>query len=308
MDKHDYKLPYKYFRDAHQRILERTQPELVPPMAMHKALMRSTPNGTQYLMNIKTHKLITKNGDFKPPYYSAEDLLDYYEGHDAFVFCPGPTMGEVDLSVFKGKLTLAANSAGFKFTEYDPTFWVMFESNFLIEFNKWTDRMPRDRAFIMTARCAVRWRDMYKKTHLVKAVYVPRFEEMHTMPHRTPSVCTMGMIVSAWWMGAKRIWISGLDLSRPGGQPYVKGVPYGKDGATGPIKEQHKAMVQLQLPDVEIMNASPHTRFLPFKQVSYEELMEAARAAPDIGPPPHDTHSDSPSPDREVAADPASAS
>jgi hypothetical protein len=275
MRKQDFQMPYEYFRDDMTRTLEKSQPELVDPEACYQAFMRQVPDGEKYLLNKKNIHLFRKNGPLKPPYYPIDDIEDAFLGQDAFVFCPGPSMDIVDTKSFEGKLTIAVNSAGFKFK---PTFWAMFESNYMLWLvSQKTKPIPKGLDYIMTARCAIRWRDMFKKTKLSNKVYVPRFEELRTMPHRTPAVGTMGALVSAWWLGAKRVFIIGMDLSRPKDQPYTKGVPFSSFGASNPFDEQIRALRQFQLPDFEVINGSPYSKdAVPFTHVPYDEIQEIA--------------------------------
>ena len=100
------------------------------------------------------------------------------------------------------------------------------------------------------------------------------------MPHRTPAVTTMGAIVSAWYFGARRCFVIGLDLSRPKNKPYVDGVPHSKFGASNPFGDQVLALRQLILPGMEIFNVSPHSReSLSFKSIEPCEVEEIANAA-----------------------------
>lgn len=284
VDKRSFQMPYKYFRDEMTRTLERTQPEMADPDHCYSELMWKVPGGESYLLNQKNRRLFRKHGPLKPPHYTADVLENLYFGQDAFVFCPGPSMDMVDLDLFKNKLTIAANSAGFKF---QCAYWAIFESNYLIWFAE--QKIPPSRRFIMTARCAIRWRYMYNKSSET-AVYIPRFEELKIMPHRTPAVGAMGAIVSAWWMGARRIFLVGMDLSRPKKKAYTSGVPYSAFGAKNPFTEQIIAMKQFCLPDVEIYNASPHSvDTLPFKTCTLDEFNSAALHSPDISYPSHGT-------------------
>lgn len=277
MNRREYQMPYEYFRDDMTKILEKTQPDMVDPEACYQALLNPIPGGERYLLNKKNRALFRKNGALKPPYHPIDLLEGAYEGHDAFVFCPGPSMDMVDPSLFKGRLTIAVNSAGFKF---DPAYWAMFESNYMHWLVK-QKRVPPERTYIMTARCAIRWRDMFKKTRLSKLIFVPRFEELRIMPHRTPAVGTMGALVSAWWLGAKRVFIIGMDLSRPKDQPYTKGVPYSSFGATNPFNYQIRALNQFALPKFEVFNGSPYSKSLVnFDHMPYEEIEKIAKEAP----------------------------
>lgn len=284
--KRDYRMPFEYFEDEEWRTLRRTQPGMEDPERYFQAHLRKPPGQPEkWLLNVKNQKLFERNGWFKPPYFHGDLLEDQYDEHDAFVLCPGPSLGEYDLSVFKDKLTIAVNSAGFKLK---TMFWAAFESNYLTEVLI-NQNIPPDRVWIMTARVAVRWRDMYKKTDRCRRVYVPRFEERRNMPNRSPAVGAMGAITSAWWMGAKRIFVVGQDLSRPGKQPYIAGVPRGQTGSTHPFDDQIRAMKQFTLPDVQIFNASPHSKkVLPFEPIDREAVEEIAAASPAVVYPKHE--------------------
>lgn len=239
------------------------------------------PDGRSYLINNANRAFMTRQGPFEPPYRLIDDLYGSRAGEDAFIFCPGPSMAAADLDAFKDRLTIAVNSAGFAFRAYAPTLWAIFESNYMLQVLR-SQLIPKGRSFVFTPRVAIRWRGLGYTKKAPKATYwVARFEEEKLMPHRTPSVATMGAIATAYWLGCARVFMIGMDVSRPGGQPYVKGVPYGKDGATNPIEEQIPALIQVRYPGMEILNCSPHSREVlrsAFQPADLADAVEAARA------------------------------
>lgn len=270
----EFRLPFKYFRDAETRLLEKKQPDVADPEAYYHRMLWKCPDGRKFLLNNRNRELIRKHGSFKPPYHYIDRLKDFNKDGDAFIFCPGPSMSLVDPNKFKGKLTIAVNSAGFKI---NPMFWCIFESNYLKEvFMANIREIPKGRRYAMTARCAVRWRAA-GRTNLMSECYIPQFEEARNMPHRTPGVTSMGAITLAWYFGCTRIFLIGLDLSRPNKQPYIAGVPHSKFGATNPFKEQVLALKQVAFPGVDIYNASPHSsNKLPFIGVAPQLVEDAA--------------------------------
>lgn len=272
-DKRTYRMPFRHWRDADTINFEKTQPEMVDPENCFNLLKWTGPDGQFYLLNNKNRTYFSRGGPFVPPYFSADAIEDKFAGQDAFIFCPGPSMARISTSAFDGRLTIAVNSAGFKI---ESTYWCMYESNYMIWLRE-QKKIPVGREWIMSPRCAVRWR-AWGLTPKVKAVYVPRFEELRIMPHRTPAVGVMSALVSAWWLGAKRAFLIGMDLSRPKGIPYVPGVPYSAFGASNPFDEQILALRQFQLPDFTVVNGSPHSQDrLPFLKMAYPEIEAVAR-------------------------------
>jgi len=214
-------------------------------------------------------KLIRQHGPFKGRYVDGEALCDTCVGDDAYIVAPGPSLKEVDLSALEGKLTFALNSAGFLFS---PKYWVIAESSYAM----WMlDRQhPVKREVIATARVAVilRAEEVKSKHEHWTKVHVVRWEEEKIVPPRTPAVSLSNALVSAWEMGCKRVYLLGVDLSKPG-RPYVEGVPHTEEGAENPFDDQVRAMRQFQLPGFEIVNCSPHSvGVLPFSSVSYQEV------------------------------------
>ena len=282
--KRQWVMPYQYFRDDQVLILEKSQPELIPMDVFYRKFRhfpktQPEPKNTWYLLNKLNRRLMDVHGLWESPYHDYSVLEDHCAGQTAFVICPGPSAESLDYRAFEGKFTLAVNSAGWKL---NPLLWIMFESNYMNWFKR--QKYPKGRNFIMTARCAARWR-AWGHTSKTGQIFVPRFEEDQNMPGRVPAVTSMGAIVTAWWMGAKKIYLCGLDLGRPGGTPYVSGVPHSKEGATNTFDYQVHALRQFQLPpgSAEIYNASPVSadKGLPFHSCSYEEVEQAAREAPE---------------------------
>jgi hypothetical protein len=282
--KREWRMPFRYWKDRDTQQFLRKQPEMADPHNCHKLLSWKGPDGKAYLYNNKNRAYMTAEGPFKPPFRHMEEIEDRYPGADAFVLCPGPSLADFDLELLRGKLTLCVNSAGFKVDH--GLFWVTMESSYTIFLNREQVEVPKGRTWIQSSRCAVRWRHWgWGKTS--RAVYVGRWEEEWIMPHRTPAVCTMGALTAAWWMGAKRIFVVGMDLSKPRGQSYVKGVPYSDYGASNPFDEQLLALNQFSMPGVEVFNGSPHSReaIRCFTPSSYREIEAAAKEAPAVSHP-----------------------
>jgi len=230
--------------------------------------------GNKYFLNKRCRRLMAAMGNFRPPYHDCETIVDAYKGQDAFIFCPGPSLSEVDTSVFEDRLTLATNSAGFKI---DPYLWVMCETGYAL----WLLRehknsrsklsIPPKKNLLLSARAAVLIRGDHIK---VGPSIVIRWEENKLVPILTPAVCTTNALVTAWQMGCKRAFLIGMDLSRPGDKPYVDGVPFTKEGASNSFQDQVKALRQFSIPDMEIYNGSPYSKELnlPFKYMPYKDI------------------------------------
>lgn len=276
-----YRLPFKWWLDEDTKNFLVKQPAMADPENCFRLLSWTAPDGFSYLLNNTNRKHFEAQGPFKAPYLHADQLYRTHPGEDAYVLCPGPSLAEADMEALRGRLTIAVNSAGFA-TPFAPTLWAVFESNYMLEVLR-HQQIPAGRSFLFSARVAVRWRGNGYTPKAPKATYwVARFEEERLMPHRTPAVATMGAIAGAYWLGARRCWLLGMDLSRPGGQPYVKGVPYGQGGATSKIEEQLKALIQVRYPGMEILNCSPHSREKlreAFTPATYAEAAAAAREA-----------------------------
>jgi hypothetical protein len=277
IDKANFRHAFQWWRDKDTINFEITQPYMADPNNCFKLLSCTGPDGKNYILNRKNRSYLKTQGPFKPPYYQLDDYMDHYSGQNCFIFCPGPSMDSVDLSVFKNKFTIAVNSAGFK---VNAKYWCAFESSWLL-FLLGLKKFPEDRVWIMSSRCAIRFRGLHK-TSFVKEVYIARFEDDRRMPHRQPAVCTMGAFFSAWWLGAPRIYVIGMDLSKPKGVPYCKNVPYTDYGASNPFQEQIRALNQFSIPEFTVFNGSPHSQDkLPFNKISYKEIEQIAKDSPD---------------------------
>ena len=142
-------------------------------------------------------------------------------------------------------------------------------------------KVPTGRTWIMTPRCAVRSRGI-GLTPKFKKVYVSSLEEEWIQPHRTPAISTMSSFFDAWWLGAKRVYVVGMDLSRPKQQAYVQGVPHSIEGSQNPFDEQLRALAQFSIPEFTVFNGSPHSQDkLPFNKISYKEIEQIAKDSPD---------------------------
>lgn len=274
MIKRDFRMPFKHWRDRDTINFEKTQSEMVDPARCHKILSWQGPDGRMYLLNNKNRSYMSRQGPFHAPYDLLENHENRHAGETAFVICPGPSLDEYPRGTFDGCLTYAVNSAGFKLR---ARYWVAAESNWILWLLREAKKFPSDRDWIMSSRCAVRWRGL-GHTPRVKSVLVSRLEEEKIMPHRQPAVGLMAALFSAWWLGAERVYLIGADLSRPHGQSYTDGVPHSDFGAKNPFDEQVQAMQQFAIPGLDVFNASPHSRkLLPFQSVDAAEVMEAAR-------------------------------
>jgi hypothetical protein len=289
-DRRAYRMPFEWWDDADTRNFRRTQPEMALPEDCFRLLSWKAPDDRSYLLNNTNRRLFTKDGPFEDPYFSADRLYDSRAGEDAFVFCPGPSLAQTDMSRYSQAMSIAVNSAGFAFKSIRPVLWAVFESNYMLEVLRHAGKknpaglkvpaIPEGLMFLFSPRVAIRWRGNGYTDKAPGATYwVARFEEDRLMPHRTPSVATMGAIAAAYWLGAKRCFMLGLDVSRPGGKPYVEGIPYGAAGATGPIEEQLKALVQIRYPGMEILNCSPHSREKLMDAMTPSSYREAEEAA-----------------------------
>lgn len=263
----DYKIPYTYFRDQETRNLERKNPTIVKPEDYYNYVIWDTPDGRRLLLtpiNRSLYKAISNDERF----IYIDSLEDAYENQDGFVFCPGPTMSLCNVSAFNGRLTIAVNSAGFKF---NPTLWCMFETGYVRWIiNQQSHRIENDRTFVTSARVAVHLPKLRKR---IKRCYITQFEEFHNMPFRTAAVSTIGAITTCWYLGCSRVFLIGMDLHRLPQQPYVLGVPYTRKGASSSFEDQVRSIKQIKFPGMEIFNCSPYSRNkLPFQYVPYEEL------------------------------------
>ena len=240
--------------------------------------------GNKYFLNKRCRRLMAAMGNFKNPYHDCEKIVDQYKGKDAFIFCPGPSLSDVDISAFEDRLTLASNSAGFK---VDPYLWVMCETGYAIwllqehekhKRNRSKISIPAKKNFVLSARAAV----LVRGDHVdIGPSVVIRWEENKLVPILTPAVCITNALVTAWQMGCARAFILGMDLSRPKDKPYAKGVPHTQRGATNSFDGQIKALRQFSIPDMQIYNGSPHSKTLnlPFKYMDYKEIEKIASSS-----------------------------
>lgn len=278
-------MAYEYWEDAQTALFREKQPEIIDPQVGHEVQLWNCEGGP-FLLNNKNRERFRRGGPFKPPYYPASLIEDRYVGYDAFVFAPGPSMADVDLSIFKGKLTLVLNSGGFKFVDPAPLpfFWCIFESEYMYWFRECRE-IPPSRVYLMSARCALPWREA-DRTSRMRAAFVPRWEEEKVIPPRAQAVCMFGALIGAWEMGCRRAFVVGMDQSKPG-RPYVEGVPYTPKGAANPFDDQIKSLRQFRLPDFEVFNASPHSQHFgfPFTKIDVREVEKIARDSPNVAYP-----------------------
>lgn len=228
-----------------------------------------------YFLNKKGRRLLDTHGPFTGNYVDGEEICDTisnYASDEAVLICPGPSSEDLKsvYDMFEGKhLTVSVNSAGFAFkTDY----WVMAESEYakFVVDNLKKLNLPK-KGIICTARVATLFRAKEKQLgkRLFPKVYVVRWEEEFIVPARVPAVSVFNALVSIWQIGAKKVDVFGLDLSRPKDQPYMKGVAFTQRGATNTFDHQIKALNQFQLPDFRIYNQSPHSKkFLNFDHPS----------------------------------------
>jgi hypothetical protein len=282
--KRDWRMPFTYWADRDTQQFMVKQKEMVSQLDCHNLLLWKAPDGIKYLYNNKSRAYHTEDGPYRPPFYHMDPLEDLYAGADAFVLCPGPSLADTDLDSFKDKLTLCVNSAGFKVPH--GLFWVTMESSYLIKvLREQKIDPPPGRTWIQSSRCAVRWRH-WGWGKVSRAVYVGRWEEEWILPHRTPAGCVMGALTAAWWMGAKRAFIVGMDLSKKNG-PYVRGVPYSEFGASNPFDEQPRTLEQFRMPGMQVFNGSPLSREVVknFTPISYPEIESLAKEDPEVKHP-----------------------
>jgi len=230
--------------------------------------------GGPYFLNRRCFALLRQDGPFSQHYKDADALDETAEGQDVYLFCPGPSLSDVPTDAFDNHTTMAVNSAGFRF---NSTYWVMAESAYALWLMGDIQEYPLKRRILSTARVAVvlRSKEKASRLRLFHRVYVARWEEEFVVPARVPAVSVFNALIGAWQMGASRCIVFGLDLSRPGGQAYVEGVKFTKEGATNPFDDQVKALSQFSLPGMEVINCSPHSRdLLPnFTAATLEEVL-----------------------------------
>jgi hypothetical protein len=268
-------MPFEYWEDEHAALIRKSKaPEFMDPDYYVEAHFHPPGSKAPYFLNQRCRKLYDKGGPFEGRYRSGEELVDRFPSGDAYIFCPGPSMIDVNPARWSGCLTMAVNSAGFAFT---PVYWVMAESAYARWLLKQTEvKIPLGGRLISTARVAVCVRDYEGRGQIFSKIYVVRWEEEKIVPPRVPAVSVFNALVTAWEMGCKRAYLIGLDLSKEGG-PYLEGVPYTKEGAANPFDDQVKALSQFALPGMDVFNGSPVSRdVLPFDYVPYEEMPTSA--------------------------------
>lgn len=282
---------FEYWDDDHTVLIRDSKPkEFIDPDYYLRAHFHPPGSDKPYFLNKRCRALFARGGPFKGKYKDGEELVGIHEGEDCFIFAPGPSMSTVDVSKFDGRLTMAVNSARFAM---EPTYWVMAESAYArwlisekgleIPSNKEVAIKPSPNSIgrltyrnlecvISTARVAVCLRAEKRTRDLFDIVYVVRWEEECVVPPRVPAVSVFNALVSAWEMGCSRVFLIGLDLSKAGG-PYLKGVPYTKEGAANPFDDQVRALSQFKMPGMDVFNGSPASKdILPFEYVPYEEI------------------------------------
>ena len=281
-----HRMPFEHWNDDHTALLRKERgassghkeaddrwaddPEWYCRQHFHE----DRDGGGPYFLNRRCFALLRQNGPFTGHYESADTLDGKMDGRDVYILCPGPSLADVPLEDLDDEMTLAVNSAGFL---YDPVYWVMAESAYALWLVGKVKNYPPMRRVISTARVAVVLRAKERAAHqqLFRQVLVARWEEEFVIPARVPAVSVFNALVAAWQMGANRAIVFGLDLSRPGGKPYVDGVQFTKNGAENPFEDQVKALRQFELPGMEVVNCSPHSRdLLPnFTVATVEESM-----------------------------------
>lgn len=256
-----HRMPFEYWEDDHTALLRRTrEPRWADDREFYvRQFFHGRESGTErpYFLNRRGRVLYDRQGPFEGRYRSGEELVSSEVGRPAYIFCPGPSMAQLRLEDFRSKLTMAVNSAAFAMR--DAQFWVMAESGYA----RWLlDTRDKERLrgaqVISTARVAINIRDheVRTKRKLVAACYIIRWEEEMVVPPRTPAVSITNALVTAWQMGCPEVYVIGLDLSKKGGA-YMPGVPFTKEGAKNPFRDQILALRQFELPGMEVFNASP---------------------------------------------------
>lgn len=237
---------------------------------------RDPSGGGPYFLNRRCNGLLKQDGPFTGHYVDANCLDSIACGENVYLFCPGPSLADVPYDRFTStdRVSMAVNSAGLR---VPANYWVMAESAYAL----WLmGRMPDgvfSKRVISTARVAVvlRAKERTLDRKIFRTVFVARWEEEFVVPARVPAVSVFNALVGAWQMGAKRCIVFGLDLSRPGGKAYVDGVEFTKEGATNPFDDQVRALSQFNLPGMEVVNCSPHSRkILPnFTAADWQEVL-----------------------------------
>lgn len=294
-----YRMPFEYWDDEHTVLLRKERgpssnhPEKDarwaddPEWYCRQHFRFDKDGGGPYFLNRRTHALLQKHGPFDGRYKDCEELVDIgYDSAGVFIFCPGPSLEEVNVSMFRNTLNLAVNSAAFYLKDRAiPGMWVLAESGYALWLVKQSPEAwsaLHEAVVLATARVATVLRAHEHSIRefggkLMQRCFVLRWEEAFVVPARTPAVTITNALVSAWQMGFKRAYVLGMDLSKPGGA-YAKGVPHTKEGARNPFDDQVKALRQFKLPDFEVFNGSPYSqKLLPnMTAISYKDIQKVA--------------------------------
>lgn len=274
MKKH--RMPFEHWEDEHAKLIRASKPpEFMDPDYYVEAHFHPPGSPTPYFLNKRCRSLLDRQGPFTGKYVDGEELVGTCPCGDAFIFCPGPSMGEVDTRKFGGCLTMAVNSAGFAI---DPTYWVMAESAYARWLMGSEVEVPCGRSVIATARVAVCLRDheIRSKQDVFGEVHVVRWEEEKVVPPRVPAVSVFNALVTAWQMGCDNVYLIGLDLSKDDGA-YLLGVPHTDEGARNPFNDQIRALSQFKMPGMTVYNGSEASAdVLQFEYLDYENIERAA--------------------------------
>jgi len=195
------------------------------------------------------------------------ELQGRHAGATAFVLCPGPSLAAYPPEAFAGRLTIAVNSAGFYAA---PSYWCMIETRYarFVARELRAGRLPAydalfDGDYVMSLRAAITW---FNEGASARTTFYMRHEEGGAIPRgrrgRPVQSATLNAIATARLMGCARCVVIGMDLSKPGGVPYVPGVPYSAAGAARGYEEQIEALRTFKLEGMEMLNASPHAERL----------------------------------------------
>ena len=279
-----HRMPFVHWDDDHTKLIRMTkEPEFVDPVYYVKAhFHRDSEGNGPYFLNKRCRALLDKHGPFKDRYRSGLELVDRHKGRVCFIFCPGPSMVKPPrgfCGTHQDRVTMAVNSAAFA---VDAEYWVMAESCYALWLTRPTNKQKiPSRKVLSTARVAVVLRDrelQNPKTVMHESVHVLRWEEEFIVPPRVPAVSVFNALVTAWQMGCREVRLIGLDLSRPAGKAYTKGVPHTQEGASNPFDDQIRALRQifpLGLPGMKVINGSPYSRhLLPFCPMDYKEIFD----------------------------------
>ena len=204
---------------------------------------------------------------------------DIYKDEDCFVCAPGPSFDLIPRELLKGKLTIAINSARFLM---EPTYWSMLEAayvRYLFSTGKTYEKFLKDQKMFMSIATYLIWREQTDSLNvnlgeLSTIVRVDVIERL-MVPALIDVPSMISVLAQCWWMGCKRVFILGMDLSRPEGKFYAKGAPYSERGATNLFDPQILLCRQTSFPGMKIYNASPHSIHynLAFEPISTEDVI-----------------------------------